>query len=266
MKIAISTDNEYVSAHFGRCPSFTILDINDNKIVNKEVIENPGHHPGFLPQFLAEKKVEIIIAGGMGQRAQELFYEQNIKTILGITGTIDELIDQLIKGDLQGGESLCMPGAGKGYGVDKTVCTHSNAEGKEEACQRKEEVVGDIQELICVTSEGNTLTANVDPRFGRCSYYIFVNPVTLKFEAIQNPYKNATGGAGIQAGQFIVDKMVNALVTGNVGPNASRVLEAAGIKVFCNASGTINEAIEQYKKGLLETVIGPTVSSHFGMR
>jgi len=73
MRIAISTDGEQVSAHFGRCPAFTILDIDDGRVVGKEVIENPGHQPGFIPQFLHDKGVNCIIAGGMGPRAAEIF-------------------------------------------------------------------------------------------------------------------------------------------------------------------------------------------------
>ena len=69
MKIAISTDGDLVSAHFGRCPSFTIVVFESDKIISKHTIDNPGHHPGFLPQFLKEKGVNAIIAGGMGQRA-----------------------------------------------------------------------------------------------------------------------------------------------------------------------------------------------------
>jgi len=52
MRVAISTDGEFVSAHFGRCPSFTIMDLQDGKVVSKEVADNPGHEPGFIPQFL----------------------------------------------------------------------------------------------------------------------------------------------------------------------------------------------------------------------
>ena len=126
MKVAISTDVNVVSAHFGRCPSFTVVEIDDKgNIVGQESIANPGHHPGFLPQFFAEKGVHCVIAGGAGQRAQALFAEKNIQLILGVTGQIDETIDKLIQGELKGGESLCTPGAGKGYGLDKTECDHS---------------------------------------------------------------------------------------------------------------------------------------------
>jgi predicted Fe-Mo cluster-binding NifX family protein len=68
MRIAISTDQGYVSAHFGRCPSYTIIDIKEGQILNREEIPNPGHQPGFLPQFLSERGVNCIIAGGMGPR------------------------------------------------------------------------------------------------------------------------------------------------------------------------------------------------------
>ena len=124
MKIAISTEGDFVSAHFGRCPSFTIVEIDGNKLVNMNVIDNPGHHPGFLPEFLHSKGVEYIVAGGMGMRAVELFAETGIKTILGVSGEVEEVVDQLLKGTLKGGESLCQPGAGKGYGVEKTECDH----------------------------------------------------------------------------------------------------------------------------------------------
>jgi len=127
MRIAISTDGDFVSAHFGRCPHFTIVDIEDNKVVKKEVVANPGHMPGAIPQFLHKKGVEVIIAGGMGMRATGFFDKLGIKAIVGISGKIDETIEQLIKGTLRGGESLCKPGSGKGYGIEKTECDHPDS-------------------------------------------------------------------------------------------------------------------------------------------
>lgn len=124
MKIAISTDGDYVSAHFGRCPSFTILEIEDSNVVKKDVVANPGHSPGAIPQFLHERGVNAIIAGGMGMRATGFFDQFGIETIVGVSGRIDEVIDQLLKGALKGGESLCRPGLGKGYGIEKTECDH----------------------------------------------------------------------------------------------------------------------------------------------
>ena len=128
MRIAISTDGGTVSAHFGRCPAFTIVDIENGKVAGREELANPGHHPGFLPQFLHERGVNCIIAGGMGQRAAQLFLQQGIESLVGVSGTIDDVISSIVKGTLKGGESLCKPGAGKGYGLDKTECDHSEEE------------------------------------------------------------------------------------------------------------------------------------------
>ena len=132
MRVAISTDGDFVSAHFGRCPSFTIIDIENSKITSKETVNNPGHQPGFIPQFLHEKGVKCIIAGGMGMRATGFFNELGIQAIVGVSGKIDEIIEQLQKGKLKGGESLCKPGSGKGYGIEKTVCDHPNEENREQ--------------------------------------------------------------------------------------------------------------------------------------
>ena len=124
MKAAISTDGDYVSMHFGRCPSFTVVDIENGKIINREIIVNPGHHPGFLPKYLHKNGVECIITGGMGMKAQDLFNQHNIEQIVGISGKVEDVIDQLVNGTLASGESFCKPGAGKGYGLDKTECEH----------------------------------------------------------------------------------------------------------------------------------------------
>jgi predicted Fe-Mo cluster-binding NifX family protein len=130
VRVAISTDGDLVSAHFGRCPHFTLVDIENGNVVKKEVVTNPGHSPGALPQFLHQMGAEAIIAGGMGMRAAGFFDELGIKPITGISGKIDDVIEQLIKGTLKGGESLCEPGSGRGYGIEKTECEHP--EEKEE--------------------------------------------------------------------------------------------------------------------------------------
>lgn len=131
MRVAISTDGDFVSAHFGRCPSFTLVDIEKGKVTKRAEVANPGHQPGFIPQFLHEKDVECIVAGGMGMRATSFFEEFSIKAIFGISGKIDDIIEQLKNGTLKGGESLCKPGSGKGYGIEKTECDHPHKENCE---------------------------------------------------------------------------------------------------------------------------------------
>jgi len=124
MKIAVSTDGSKVSPHFGRCPQFTIIEVENNKLMGRKVIENPGHYPGYLPQYLNEIGVGCIVAGGMGMRAKELFSQAGIEAILGVEGKVEEVISKIIDGSLEGGESICQPGLGKGYGIEKTECDH----------------------------------------------------------------------------------------------------------------------------------------------
>jgi predicted Fe-Mo cluster-binding NifX family protein len=110
MRFAISTDGGFVSAHFGRCPSFTIIDIEKNTVAKTERINNPGHHPGYLPEFLHQKGVHCIICGGMGERALSLFKNNGIEAMVGINGKISDVIEKLLKGDIQQGKSLCKRG------------------------------------------------------------------------------------------------------------------------------------------------------------
>ncbi len=127
MRYVISTDGNAVSQHFGRCPQFTIVDIKDNKVTHQETIANPGHMPAFLPEFFAKQGAAYIIAGGMGQRARMLFDEKGIKTVMGVSGSIEDVVQAIVSGTLSGGGNQCVPESGKGYGLDKERCDHPHA-------------------------------------------------------------------------------------------------------------------------------------------
>lgn len=118
---------------------------------------------------------------------------------------------------------------------------------------------------IALSSSGPDLDAEVDPRFGRCQYFVVVDPETLKFEAISNSSISASGGAGIASAQTVAGKGVDALLTGNCGPNAYQTLSAAGIQVITGVTGTVRSAIDQYKKGQWRADTQPSVAAHHGM-
>ena len=231
MKIAISTDQGYVSAHFGRCSSYTVVETKEGQVLKREEIPNPGHQPGFLPQYLSEKGINCIIAGGMGPRAQSLFAQKNIETIIGIQGSIDEIIEKFIKQKLEPGDDLC----GHRHG-EHAPCEQHQKEARSTEGNR-----------ICITSTGKEFKSEVDPKFGRAKYFLFIDPDTMDHEAFENPNINAAQGAGIQSAQLISSKNVRIVLTGNCGPNAQRVLHSAGIKVITEVAGNVGTALSRHK-------------------
>ena len=117
---------------------------------------------------------------------------------------------------------------------------------------------------IAVSAIGPALDAEIDPRFGRCRYFVIVNPDTKEFESLENSSATAGGGAGISAAQSITGKGIEVVLTGNCGPNAYQVLSGAGIKVITGVTGKVKDAVEDYKSGRLKVSSQPNVKAHFG--
>ena len=107
MKIAVASDKGQVTGHFGHCETFEVFDSEDGKIVKEESIPNPGHKPGFLPNFLNDKGVNTIISGGMGGAAVDIFNEHNIEVIIGAKGDAKDSAEAYLKGELKSTGSVC---------------------------------------------------------------------------------------------------------------------------------------------------------------
>lgn len=118
---------------------------------------------------------------------------------------------------------------------------------------------------IGISATGKTLDAEVDPRFGRCQYFIIADIDTDEFEAVDNSSATAAGGAGISAAQMISQKGVEAVLTGNCGPNAHQVFSSAGIKVVTGVLGKVKDAIAEYKLGTYSVAQQANVPDHYGM-
>jgi predicted Fe-Mo cluster-binding NifX family protein len=117
---------------------------------------------------------------------------------------------------------------------------------------------------IVVTSSGTDLEAQAHPAFGRCPTFLFIDTETMQFEAVENPAANAAGGAGIQAAQFVVERGAQAVVTGNVGPNAFQVFQSAGVAVHLFGGGTVRQAVEAYQAGELPAAGSASGPAHAG--
>lgn len=118
---------------------------------------------------------------------------------------------------------------------------------------------------LAISSSGRDLNSRLDPRFGRCAYFLVINPDDMRFEVFNNESSVLRGGAGIQSAQFLASKRVDAVITGHCGPNAVQTLSAAEIELFTGQTGIVKEIVERFKKGELRPTSEATVDSHFGM-
>ena len=118
---------------------------------------------------------------------------------------------------------------------------------------------------IAITSTGPTLDDPVDPRFGRCAYFVIVKTNDMSFEAFDNESIALGSGAGIQSAQFVASKGIDAVITGNCGPKAVQTLSAAKVEVFAGQSGTVRQVIERYNRGDIKSTNTPNVTDHYGM-
>lgn len=107
IKIAVASEKALVTEHFGHCESFIVFDAEDNKIVKSETIANPGHKPGFLPNFLNDMGVNVIISGGMGGGAIDIFNEKGIEVIVGASGDAKAAAEAYLQGSLKSTGSVC---------------------------------------------------------------------------------------------------------------------------------------------------------------
>ena len=117
---------------------------------------------------------------------------------------------------------------------------------------------------IAVSSSGPELGASVDPRFGRCRYFVLTDPATTEWETLENENATSGGGAGIRTAQLIIDRGVGVVITGNCGPNAHQTLTAAGVELVTGASGRVQDALEAYRNGELTPTHRANVGAHYG--
>lgn len=107
MKIATPCNGTEIWGHFGHCENFMIYDVENGEIVKEESVPNPGHRPGFLPNFLADMGVEVIIAGGMGGGAVDIFNERNVEVVVGASGDSKAAVSAYLKGELESTGAVC---------------------------------------------------------------------------------------------------------------------------------------------------------------
>ncbi len=106
-KIAVAVEGEMVTEHFGHCEGFLIYETAGGEIIREEAIPNPGHRPGFLPNFLNDLGVGTVISGGMGGGAIDIFNEKGIEVIIGVSGSARAAVKSYLQGTLESTGSVC---------------------------------------------------------------------------------------------------------------------------------------------------------------
>ncbi len=107
LRIAIACEDNEITRHFGHCEAFLVYDVENGKIVKEESLPNPGHKPGFLPNYLADRGVNVIISGGMGGGAVDIFNERNVEVIVGAFGDAKAAVEKYLNGKLKTTGSIC---------------------------------------------------------------------------------------------------------------------------------------------------------------
>ena len=123
----------------------------------------------------------------------------------------------------------------------------------------------DQEMKVAIAAKGKTLCSHVDDRFGRCSFFIVVNPESTGFDAIENPGLKERDAAGIEATRVLISKGVDAVLLRNIGHNVLVTLDGAGIEVYIGGAGRVLNAIEKLKKGEVTSAERPTVGFQDGL-
>ncbi len=262
-KIAIACDddrglNGQVSAHFGRCPFYVIAEVENDRLVNHRVEKNPHwgqHSPGVMPRYIHSLGANVILAGGMGPRAVDMFESFGIDVATGVSGIVNSVLDAYLKGEVKGivpcqhdhPESCGAHQAGE-TSQGSSCQHHQTAEGAEQPNSRV---------AIPVTQQTG-LASVMDPRFGRAPYFVIVDLASEQvLEIVANTAAEEAHGAGISAAKLVKDHGAEAVVAGRFGPKAMQALEGFGITLWVTSEElTVSQVMKKLKTGALPSANG----------
>ena len=256
--IAIASEDDrgldaQVSAHFGRCPAYALVELDGEDVVAHRFVKNPHvgqHQPGQMPRFIRSLGADVILAGGMGPMAVNLFHGFGMDVATGVSGTIRDAVEAYTAGKLKG----IVP------------CNHDHPEScgghDEEPTRKAEHPVGGSGETRAKNSPARVavpamdqsgLASVMDPRFGRASWFVVVDMATGQVvDALINSGAAAAHGAGISAATLMARSGVDAVIAGHFGPKAHQALQAQGIGMWTGDGDlTVGQAVERLRAGEL---------------
>lgn len=242
-----------VGSHFGRCPHYTLVEVEGERIVGHRVANNPNmkqHRPGAMPQFIRSLGADVILAGGMGPRAVDMFQRFGIEVVTGASGEVSEVVRAYLSGEMTG----IVP------------CKHDHADscGQHQPGEPCHETVAEFGDAVKIHDDGTTLVAipavdnsgleaAMDPRFGRAPFLVLLDTRSGDLlEILSNTAAGAAHGAGIQAARLLSERGVRTIIAGRFGPRAMDALGALGIELRSAPEGlTVGQALMALRAGTL---------------
>lgn len=244
-----------VSAHFGRCPCYTVVEVEGPQMVSHKVEMNPhhgNHRPGQMPQYIHSLGANVILAGGMGPMAIDMFNKLGIDVATGVVGSVREAVKSYLDGTLRG-IVPCEhdhPDSCGAHGHDHGHAGQAHPAPKADDAQTKGIASGTV--VVPATSDGG-LTARMDPRFGRAPWFLVVDIQTGKVvETLTNENAAAAHGAGTGAAAQVARSGAGAVIAGHFGPKAQQALQGLGMTLWTSGEGlTVGEAVDRLRSGAL---------------
>jgi Mrp family chromosome partitioning ATPase/predicted Fe-Mo cluster-binding NifX family protein len=249
-----------VSAHFGRCPCYTVVELDGDRIVEHRVARNPhfgNHQPGVMPEFVRSLGADVILAGGMGPKAVGMFQQSGIEVATGASGTARQALEGYLRGAVSG-VVPCAHDHPESCHQDhpQRNATAHGARGSD-ANPDEGAAVG-FGRIAIPAADDTGLSAAMDPRFGRAPYYVLIAPDHDGVpEVVPNAARDEAHGAGTSAARLMGDRGVNTVVAGRFGPKALQVLQGLGIALWTAPDGlNVADAVEQLRAGRLSRAGG----------
>lgn len=268
MRVAVTIWNGRISPVFDVARSVILAEVEGGRIKARREEPLEGGDPGRQASRLSSYQPNVLICGAISQSMVALLSACDIAVFPFVAGDVDAVLDAYLNGSLTA-PAWSMPGccARKGYGGGTGRCAGRRfGSGRQQRTilSPTEATQGIAAMKIVLTSTGKTLADPLDLRFGRAKYFILMDTETGDLTVHDNAQNlNAAQGAGIQAGETVARLGAQAVVTGNVGPKAFRILEAAGIKVFLCPEGSGDGAVRKFKAGELKEASTANVEGHW---
>lgn len=255
-RIAIACEDDrgldgQVSAHFGRCPCYTVVEVEGQNIVGHRVERNPhfgDHRPGMVPQFVRSLNADAILAGGMGPRAVQMFRGFGIDVVTGASGTARQVLEAYLGGTLSG-IVPCQHDHPESCGAHKPgePCVDHDAS------QTGAGAATTAARVVVSAADGSGVGAAMDPRFGRAPFFVVVDLASGEaLEVVENRAAGDAHGAGIAAARQVGQMGAQAVIAGRFGPKAGDALRALGVELWSAPEGlSVAQVVERLRASSL---------------